>query len=64
MWSKPFVSLRINLKDMDNSKPVDRKNPDLEFLEQLAFRMGKASESGPYVPYYADTSEECECFSF
>lgn len=49
---------------MDTTKVTDKKNSDLEFLEQLAFRMGKASESGPYVPYYADTSEECECFSF
>lgn len=49
---------------MDTTKVTDKKNSDLEFLEQLAFRMGKASESKPFVPYYSDTSEECECFSF
>lgn len=38
--------------------------PDLELQETMAFRMGKASDIQTVLWHYADTAEECECFSF
>lgn len=48
---------------MENNS-ANIKNQDLELLESMAFKMGKKSDVQTILWHYADTAEECECFSF
>lgn len=37
---------------------------DIELIEGQAFRMGNSADVKDLITRYADTAEECECFSF
>lgn len=63
MWHKLVFILQKTKWQMEN-KTNSTKTSDLELLETMAFRMGKSPDVQAVLWHYADTAEECECFSF